>query len=126
MSKFTRGELEVMRILWKDGELKPPEIQERFPRQIKNQSLRSYLTILLEKGHIMRRRMGKAYYYRPKTRRQPAFRAVLNDLVRVYCDGSIDNLLCQLIRTQKLSEADLLELKRISEENASPLEEKQQ
>jgi BlaI family transcriptional regulator, penicillinase repressor len=125
MSRFTQGELEVMRILWEDGEMKPPEIHARFPRKIKNQSLRSYLTILLEKGHVIRRRVGKAYYYRPKTRRQPAFRAVLNDLIRVYCDGSVENLLCQLIQTQKLSEADLLELKRSSEEHSSSGGEKQ-
>ena len=34
MSRFTKGELEVMRILWKHGELKPAEIQERFPWKI--------------------------------------------------------------------------------------------
>jgi BlaI family transcriptional regulator, penicillinase repressor len=124
MSSFTKGELEVMRILWEEGELKPPEIHARFPRKIKNQSLRSYLTILLEKGHVIRRRAGKAYYYRPKTRLQSTFRAVLNDLIRVYCDGSVENLLCQLIRTQNLSEENLLELKRLADEPLSSGDEK--
>jgi BlaI family transcriptional regulator, penicillinase repressor len=124
MPRFTQGELEVMQILWEFGELKPADIHVRFPRKIANPSLRSYLTILLEKGHVVRRRMGKAYYYRAKTRRQSTFRAMLDDLTRVCCDGSIDNLLCQLIRVHKLSEADLLELKRISEEHSSTGEEK--
>ena len=35
MPQFTRGELEVMRILWKHGELKPAEIHAHFPRKIK-------------------------------------------------------------------------------------------
>ena len=116
MPRFTQGELEVMRILWEYGELKPADIHARFPRKITNPSLRSYLTILLEKGHIVRRLVGKAYYYRAKTLRQSTFRAMLKDLTRVCCDGSIDNLLCQLIRTHKLSKEDLLELKRLSEE----------
>ena len=34
MPRFTQGELEIMRILWKHGELKPAEIQEHFPRPI--------------------------------------------------------------------------------------------
>ena len=41
---------------------------------------------------------------------------MLQDLTRVCCDGSVKNLLCTLIRTEKVSEEDLLELKRLSEE----------
>jgi BlaI family transcriptional regulator, penicillinase repressor len=120
MAKFTPGEIEVMRILWEHGELKPAEIQKRFPRPIKNAALRSYLTILVEKGHLARRCMGKAFYYRPKTKRESTFRSMLGDLTRVCCDGSVEMLLCQLIRTQKLSEADLIELKRLSESLQRP------
>jgi len=129
MPRFTQGELEIMRILWEHGELKPAEIHSHFPRKITNPSLRSYLAILLDKGHIVRHRVGKAYFYRAKTRRESTFRSMLRDLTRVCCDGSVETLLCQLIRTQKLSEADLLELKRLSEEGqhfiAPPREEQQ-
>jgi len=121
MPRFTQGELEVMRILWIRGELKPAEIHERFPRKIKNASLRSYLAILLEKGHVVRRRVGKAYYYRAKTRRESTFRSMLRDLTRICCDGSVETLLCQLIRSEKLSESDLLALKRLSEEGQRPI-----
>jgi len=30
MARFTAGEMEVMRILWEQGELKPAEIQKHF------------------------------------------------------------------------------------------------
>ena len=119
MPRFTKGELEVMRILWELGEVKPAEIEDRFPWEITNSSLRSYLSILLEKGHVSRRRVGKAYYYRAKTQRESAFRTMLRDLTDVCCEGSVETLLCRLIRSQKLSAEDLLELKRISEENDS-------
>ena len=39
MPRFTPGELKVMRLLWNYGELKPAELQERFPRPIKNSAL---------------------------------------------------------------------------------------
>jgi len=116
MVRFTEGELEVMRILWDHGELKPAEIQEYFPRNITNSSLRSYLAILLEKNQLVRRRVGKAYFYRAKTRRNSAFRSMLRDVARTYCGGSVDALMCQLIRSQNLSAEDLLELKKLSEE----------
>ena len=123
MPHFTKGELEVMRILWEHGELKPAEIQSRFPWELKNPSLRSYLTILLDKGHVVRRRIGKAYFYKAKTRRDSAFRSMVRDLTRVCCDGSVEVLLCRLIRSEKLSEEDLLELKRLSENGPRKEEE---
>lgn len=119
MPQFTKGELEIMRILWREGDLKPAEIQARFPWQITNSSLRSYLTILTEKGHLTRKKVGKAYFYRAKTKRESAFRTMLSDLARVCCDDSMQNLLCSLIRTQKLSEKDLMELKRLADEGDS-------
>ena len=117
MPRFTKGELEVMRILWQHGELKPAEIEGWFPWKITNSSLRSYLAILLEKGHLSRRKVGKAFFYRAKTQRESAMRSMLGDLTRICCDGSVEALLCSLIRSEKLSAEDLLELKRLSEQD---------
>lgn len=115
MSRLTPGELHVMRILWKHGELKPAEIQQHYPEPIKNPALRSYLAILLEKGHVSRRQVGKAYFYRAVTRRESAFRKTVRELVNAYCDGSTQALLVSLLRNEKLSDRELLELKRLAE-----------
>ena len=120
MPRFTPGELKVMRLLWEHGELKPAELQERFPEPIKNPALRSYLTTLVEKGHVTRRRVGKAYYYKAVTRSRSAFRTMLGELVDTYCGGSVSALVMNLIKSEKLSEADLLELKRMADEERGP------
>jgi BlaI family transcriptional regulator, penicillinase repressor len=116
MPRFTPGELEVMQILWKHGEMKPAEIQERFTRPIKNAALRSYLTILHDKGHLARRRKGKAFFYIAKTRQTSTFHSMLADLVNTFCDGSVKALLCQLLAKEDLSAEELLELQRIAQE----------
>jgi BlaI family penicillinase repressor len=116
VAQFTKGELDVMRILWAQGEMKPAEIQQKFPRDIRNSALRSYLTILLEKGHLTRRKVGKAFYYRPKTRRDSAFRNTLRSFLDTFCEGSAEGLLVRLIKSEELSEKELLELKRIADE----------
>jgi len=116
MARFTAGELQVMRILWEHGELKPAEIQELRPDPIKNPALRSYLTILLDKGHVSRRKVGKAYFYKARTRRQRAFSTMVTELVETFCAGSVDELVMALVREEKLSEEDLLELKRLADE----------
>jgi predicted transcriptional regulator len=113
-----------MQILWKHGEMKPSEIQELFPEPIKNPALRSYLSILLAKGHVTRRKQGKAYFYKAVTRRHSAFRKSLRKIVDAYCDGSTEVLLMSLIRSQKLSEEDLLELKRLVDEKEAPRQPK--
>ena len=114
MANFTPGELDVMRILWEHGPLKPGEIQERFPRPIKDPALRSYLTILVEKGHVVRRRAGKAYAYRARTPREQAFRTMVHRLVDAFCEGSARKLLAHLVREEKLSPEDLRDLERIA------------
>ena len=119
MVKFTDGELEVMRVLWEHGEMKPAEIQEVFPRSIKNAALRSYLTILVEKGHVSRRAKGKAFYYRAKTPQESTFRSMLGDLVDTFCGGSTEALLCELLAKEKLSENELLELQRLARQQPS-------
>jgi len=116
MPKFTPGELAVMQILWDKGELKPSDLQKHFPEPIKNPALRSYLGILVEKGHISRRKIGKAYYYKAVTRRYSAFRSTIREIVDAYCEGSAKNLILDLIRAEKLSKADLLELKRLADD----------
>jgi BlaI family penicillinase repressor len=116
MARFTAGEMEVMRILWEHGELKPSEIQKRFPRPIKNAALRSYLTILVDKGHLVRRSKGKAFYYRPKTKPESTFRTMLGDLINIFCGGSREALLCHLLAKEKLSPEELLDLQRTAQQ----------
>jgi len=105
--------------------MKPARIQEKFPREIKNSALRSYLTILLEKGHVTRRKVGKAYFYEPRTQHESAFRHTLRSLLDTFCEGSAEGLLLRLIKAEKLSEKELLELKRIADE-AEDLPQKKQ
>ncbi len=116
MPQFTEGELEVMKILWEHGEMKPAEIQKNFPRPIKNSALRSYLTILHEKGHITRDLRGKAYFYKAKTQRDSAFHHFYQQMVDSFWDGSSKAFLRHLIKSEKLSDKELIELKRMAEE----------
>lgn len=119
MAQFTAGELQVMQLLWKHGELKPADLQRLHPEPIKNPALRSYLTILVEKGHVSRRKVGKAYLYKARTPQQSAFSKMLTDLVETFCAGSVQELMLTLVRKEKLSEEDLRELKRLADEPAT-------
>jgi predicted transcriptional regulator len=118
MPRFTHGELNVMKILWEHGDLKPSDIQRRFREPIKNPALRSYLKILLDKGHVVRRKVGRAYVYRAVTPRKSAFRETLGELIDTYFRGSRQALLMSLLKAEKLSDRQLLELKRLAEDKS--------
>ena len=117
MPLFTPGEMKVMRLLWEHGEMKPADLQDRFPEPIKNPALRFYLTTLLEKGHVTRRKVGKAFHYKPATRPRSALRSVFGELVDTYCGGSIQTLVLNIFRSEKLSESDLIALKRLADQH---------
>ncbi len=79
---------------------------------IKNAALRSYLSILLEKGHVKRRLVGKAYYYRAVTAEQSAFQNLLGQLVETFFGGSKQRLLMSLVESEKLTAEQLKELQQ--------------
>jgi BlaI family transcriptional regulator, penicillinase repressor len=116
MMKLTAGELKVMQILWQHEEMKPSEVQESFHEPIKNAAMRSYLSILVDKGHITRRQVGKAFFYKAKTQQNRAFHSMLKDLVDVFCGGSKKHLLLTLVKSEKLSDEQLAEIKAIADE----------
>lgn len=116
MDNFTPGELEIMQVLWQaDEPLKPADIEERFPRAIGNAALRSALLILLDKGHVARRREGRAYLYSAKTRPQPELRRMTRKLADLFAGGSTMALIAHMVKAEKLSPEDIDALRRVAE-----------
>ncbi len=113
-SPFTEGEFEVMQVLWKHGECKPAEIQEHHLREISNMALRSVLGVLVEKGHLSRRKVGRAYFYRARTQRQSALRKMTRRMSHIFADGSPLTLIAEMVRSEQLSKKDLAALRRIA------------
>lgn len=114
--RFTPGELECMQVLWDHGELKPSEIQDLLPRALNNSALRSYLTILVQKGHVTRRKVGKAYYYQARSPRDNAFRGMVQELASVFFEGSTKRLAAHLAQSENLSPDEIEELRRVAGE----------
>ncbi len=112
--RLTPGELKVMQILWEHGELKPGEIQALYGESIKNPALRSYLKILMEKGHVVRRKEGKAYLYKARTRQQAALKSMLGNLVDIFFEGSRRKLLLTLVQQEKLTPEEIAQLEAVA------------
>lgn len=114
MAELNRNELEALRILWESGELKPAEIEERFGWPIDNGTLRSVLRVLTEKGHVRRRKSGKAFLYLAKKSRNSVLSDMAQTMARVFAGGSAAELVAQLIKTERLSTQEIEELRAIA------------
>lgn len=119
MDGFTPCELEVMDVLWRQGELKPAEILEHLDRPLTNAALRSIMRVLMRKGHVTRQKRGKAFYYRPKKSASATFRKMSRRLAELFCGGSSYELIATLIKTETLSVNDVRQLRELAKEKSA-------
>jgi BlaI family transcriptional regulator, penicillinase repressor len=117
---LNQNELEVLRILWERGELKPAEIQSHFSWHIENATLRSVLVNLVEKKHVSRKLQGKAFFYAARVPKATLLQNLLQHLARVFAGGSNRELVAQLVETADLNPADLMLLRQTAAETTSP------
>lgn len=116
MESFSPQELELLEILWREGPMKPAEIQKRLSRPVQNSALRWQLKTLVEKGRVTRRRKGKAFYYRSRVPRESVFAGVTRRLADLFSGGSVVALAGRILESQDgLSPEDVRELRRIAE-----------
>ena len=125
MKTLTPGELEIMRILWQHGSLKPAEILGHLDRPLTNPALRSVLRVLMEKGHVTRKKKGKAFFYRTKNSAPTAFKKMAHRLADIFCAGSSFELIAQLIKTENLSDEDVRQLEKLAQKKGKSTRGKQ-
>ena len=114
MPDLNKNELEALRILWEKGSLKPAQIQEFFSWDMDNGTLRSVLRVLMQKGHVERRKKGKAFFYRARGSRHGVLSSMIRSLAGVFSGGSTVGLITELIKSEKLKKEEIEELERIA------------
>jgi predicted transcriptional regulator len=107
MTSLNQNELEALRILWEQGDLKPAEIQAQFSWPIENATLRSVLVNLVGKRHITRRLQGKAFFYAARVPKATLLQTMMHKLAQVFAGGSHQELVVQLMETSDIKPADL-------------------
>jgi len=113
-SKFDERDLEILQVLWKDGPLKPGDLQKQLSFRMKNPALRWLLNDLVERGQLYRRKEGKAFFYGAKIERRPLLEALGQKLRDLLFGGSALAMIGELAEVQKLSSDDLDYLKKIA------------
>ena len=110
--KLTDAELEVMRAIWELEGGTVREVHERLNRNrpLAYTTVMTMLNILEEKGHLNRRKQGRAYLYQPVRPKSQVISGMVEDFLGKVFDGSARPLVLSLVKDQKLSEEDLEEI----------------
>lgn len=119
---LTPLELEIMRVLWREGSATVQEVVDSWQGKQKPAytTIQTILTILYRKGKVARRMQGKAYRYAPKVTQAGAVTVALREMIQRFFGGSAEDLVVSLIENRQLSSQKLAELARmieISEKN---------
>lgn len=114
MPVFTERELDIMSILWQQGDATAGEVRDALDAQgieLAYNTVLSMLRILQEKGHVAYAVDGRAHRYRPLVQREEAGRSAVRRLMGVLFDRSPELLLTHLLRDEPLDRETLERLR---------------
>jgi predicted transcriptional regulator len=111
---LTRGETDVMRVLWKRRRATVSEVVEEYRRPIAYTTVLTVLRVLEEKGYVVHDKepSGRANVYRPAVDEQRVQRSHLRDLLDRMFSGRPDEMVNGLLDNERLTRADLEALRR--------------
>jgi BlaI family penicillinase repressor len=115
--EISDAEWQVMEVLWGKRAVTANEVIEALGEETKwkPNTVRTLLARLVKKGALTYSESGKRYIYAPRfPREQHVSRASDSFLGRIF-GGAAQNLLVHFVRSGKLTEKDIKELKRLLE-----------
>ena len=113
---LTEVELEFMQVLWTGGEMTTEEVRERLGaqgRDLADGSIRKVLSILVDKGYLVRRREGRGFLYRSEVPESQASRSMVMDLLRRVFGGSAALMVAALLDSHAVPPKDLEQIRRL-------------
>lgn len=114
--KLSKGELELMRLLWKKGPVTIAGAHAEFAKEraIGYTTVQTRLNRLVEKGYVKKSRTRPAEY-EANLSPNDASEGHLAELIENVAQGSVVPLVAQLLSNRKFSNAEIAELKSFIE-----------
>jgi len=115
-SKYpTELELEILKVLWQDGESSVRDVKQALKgfRKLAHTSVMTMMTIMTEKGYLKRRKKSNYYIYKPLITEKAITSGMLGDIVERLFDGSAMAAMVNLLETGDIDESELAELRKL-------------
>ena len=111
----TEQELEILKVIWDaPGPVTVRDVYEVLleRRKVAYTTVMTMMGILEKKGHLERRKDGRAYVYHPVRSKGQTVAGLVHDFVERVFDGSARPLLLALADDERISEDDLEEIRQ--------------
>lgn len=120
LPRLSEAQLELMSIIWGNGEATVTEVWESLPRgrHIARTTVMTVLARLAEKGWLRRRKSGNEYVYSPAVGRDKALGGLLSRLVDTAFAGSAEGLVMTLVNARGISREEAERLRRVIDASA--------
>jgi predicted transcriptional regulator len=115
---LTEAELRLMEVLWQRGPSTVNEVLEALPAEppLAYNTVLTTLRILEDKGYLEHEKDGRAFVYAPTVERDKARQSALRMLLSRFFDNSAEQLVLNLLKSEKLSSLEIRRLKKMIEE----------
>ncbi len=111
---LSRRERQIMQVVFEKGSATAKQIVAKISDPPSRTAIRTILTILVDKKCLTHTRVGREYVYKPTTSRKKASRGALQNVLRTFFGGSIENLVASHF-ADPTAELDELTLKRMEQ-----------
>jgi predicted transcriptional regulator len=117
-SDLTRRERQIMDVIYENGRATAAEVRDGIPDAPSYSAVRALLRLLEEKGFVRHVQDGPRYVYVPTTPRTTAARSALDQVVRTFFDGSVEQTVATLLdaRSRDISDGELERLAELIEQ----------
>ena len=111
----TELELEILKILWRDGPLSGRDVRDRLAetRDLAYTSVMTVMGIMEEKAYLKRKKSGKTFIYSPRVTEATTKKRMLADVVdRVY-EGATMSVVVNLLESADIDADELKQLREL-------------
>lgn len=116
--QLSRRERQIMEIIYQRGQGSVTDVLDAMEDAPSYSAVRTILNLMVDKGFLTYKGIGKKYVYFPAVARDKASRSALNNLLETFFSGSVAQAVVSLINSHKddLSTDDLERLSKLIEQ----------
>lgn len=119
MELMTECEQVVMKSVWDAGkdvclQEVMKDLEERFHKEWKRQTISTFLLHLIEKGYLRSYRVGRVFYYVPLVEEEVYKMRKTKTFLDFWFEGSAGDMIASLSADQDLSEDEIAKIKELA------------
>ena len=115
LSELSRRETQIMEILFTSGPLTVAGLTEKMPGDLSRNGIRTFLTILTNKGKLTRAKEGREFIYAPSSEKATVAQNALGKLLDVFFNGSLSDAVAARFsgKAEKIDDDELARLEKL-------------